>query len=445
MKQSFSLIVVVTCLLLVPSAGIAGVLLDIYSEAVESAPVKKAGDLRAQAAKQNVTTKKRSFLPRLLVDARELWVTQDTTLSGDGLGTRNNSSDYANTRANVELDQPIYDPTIKPKIEEAKAHERLINSQSQFVIEMRTRRLIEHFVGAAKLQRLIGATDRVIVKLENELRGVTKRKDAKVATVTEVQNIRLALASMKRDRSNYSLNRNYALVNMGAGGKLLAGQRLEWNQAKSPAKWAVDEGEAVEPAELKGLRAEVDEYAHQASAVKRRSWPVLSLVAHYGLDNGGNPQFGGLRSGDRDLNYFEGGIAVRWDIFDRGMNNSEAKEIELKRQAKEAELQERINERERLTANSKELLKYSKRSMNELAGLMEEYRVLRDSSARAYKAGQGSYMDSISAYIAHESALRDWTEAQYALLHRQISHHAEASGWNKSLVSKVDNMFTAVK
>jgi outer membrane protein TolC len=432
-------------LFLAPQASKAGVLLDIYAEAVEAAPVKKGGDLRSQAAKQNVITNQRSFLPRIAVDARELWVNQNLSLRDDGFGDRSNSSDYANTRANVELDQPLYDPTIKPKIEASKAHERLVNSQSQFIVELKTRRVVDQFLGAARLQKLIEATDRVIVRLENELKDVEKRKDTNVATISEVQNIRLALAAMKRDRSNYNLNRNYALVNMGPGGKSLANSQLQWDQSKSPAEWSLDEEGEKNSAELKGLQAEADEFTHQASAVKRRSWPVFSLVAHYGLDNGGNPEFGGIRNGNRDLNYFEGGIAVRWNIFDRGMNNSEAKEYELKQQAKQAELQEKVEERAQIAANSKELLKYSKRSVNELTRLVDEYKVLMDSSARAYKAGQGSYVDSITAYIAYESAMRDWIDAQYALLNHQIAHFAEASGWNKELVEKVDGMFTLVK
>ncbi len=420
-------------------------LLDIYTEAVETAPGKKSVDLRSQAAKQNIVTNKRGFLPRLAVGARELWVSQNLSLRDDGFGNRSNSSDYANTRANVELDQPLYDPTIKPKIEAAKAHERLVNSQSQYIMELKTRRVIDHFLDATRLQKLIDTTDRVIAHLESELRDVTKRKDSNVATISEVQNIRLALTSMKRDRSNYVLNRNYALVNMGPEGEVLVGSQLEWDPSKGPAGWSLDgEGEPGPP-ELRGLQAEADELGHQAAAVKRRSWPVFSLVAHYGLDNGGNPEFGGIRDGNRDLNYFEGGIAVRWNIFDRGMNNSEAKEFELKQAAKQAELQDRINERARMVTNSKELLEHSKRNVDELAHLVNEYRVLRDSSSRAYKAGQGSYVDSITAYIAYESAVREWTEAKYTLLQRQITYFAQTAGWDKALVEKVDGMFALVK
>lgn len=120
----------------------AGVLLDIYSEVVESAPIKQSGDLLSQAAKQNVTTKKRNYLPRLSFDARELWVDQDITVN-DSLGSRGARSDYENTRLNLELDQPLYDPTIKAKIEVARAKGRQVESQAQLIVEAKTRRLIE--------------------------------------------------------------------------------------------------------------------------------------------------------------------------------------------------------------------------------------------------------------------------------------------------------------
>ncbi len=422
----------------------AGVLLEIYSEVVESAPIKQSGDLLSQAAKQNIITKKRNYLPRLSFDAQELWVDQDITVN-DSLGSRGVRSDYENTRLNLALDQPLYDPTIKSKIEVAKAKGRQVESQAQLIIEAKTRRLIERFLEAAKLQRLILSTDRVINRLEKELQEVLKRKEANVATVSEVQNIRLALASMKRDRSNFSLNRNYALVSMGPSAKALRKKQLQWSESKGPSSWGKSADEENVAPEVKNLRAEVEEFHHQSREVKRRSWPVLKLVARYGIDKGGNPEFGGFRTGNRNLNYFEGGVALQWNIFERGMNNSEAKEIELQKEAKKAELQQMMEDRVQLAIYSKELLTHSRNSMNEFESLMKEYKVLKDASARAYEAGKESYMDSITAYMAYESALRDWTNAQHELLHRRITFYAQSTGWDKSLVQKVDEMFKVAK
>ncbi|MCF6313051.1 MAG: TolC family protein [Verrucomicrobiales bacterium] len=422
----------------------AGVLLDIYSEAVESAPIKESGDLRSQAAKQNIISKKRNYLPRLTFEGQQLWVDQDITIN-NAFGLRGARGNYENTRLNLELDQPLYDPTIKSKIEVARAKGRQVESQALLIVEVKTRRLIEQFLETAKLQRLILSTNRVVSRLEKELQEVTRRKEANVATVSEVQNIRLALASVKRDRSNFSLNRNYALVSMGPSAQELRKKQLQWRESKGPSSWGKSADKKGVAPEVKNLRAEVEEFHHQSRAVKRRSWPVLKLVARYGIDNGGNPEFGGLRTGDRDLNFFEGGLALRWNIFERGMNNSEAKEIELKKEAKKAELQQMMEDRDQLATYSKELLKHSRTSMNEFKSLMKEYKILKDASARAYEAGKGSYIDSVTAYMAYESALRDWTNAEHELLRRRITFYAQSTGWDKGLVQKVDAMFEVAK
>ena len=46
---------------------------------------------------------------------------------------------------------------------------------------------------------------------------------------------------------------------------------------------------------------------------------------------------------------------------------------------------------------------------------------------------------------AREAAQRDWILARHDLLTRQIALHANATGWNRDLIQKVDGIFLAGK
>lgn len=424
----------------------AGPLLDIYSGASASDTNSVVAELNLQAADQHVQTQKQRYLPKVSLIAREAWIYQD--IQDDGTTVfQNGNANYDTTRFNVELDQPIYDPTIKPQIDAAKARRRQALSRSHYTSEVRTRQVVEGFLRAVRFNGMVQSTDRVIARLEKESAAVTQSRDAKIATVTDVQNIRLALVSARRERNNHLQQLHRELAALGVSADVLKDGWIKLDPAAGPWVIAPAGKETAAPAatgdtpELAGLQAEIDEVGSQATVARRRSWPVLSLYSQYALDNAGGSVFGG----SRELQNYEVGLAVKWDIFDRGINRSEAKEFTLRKRAKETEMKMLQGDLQKAGVYSRQYLDQATASVGELAELVKQYEILKDASARSYEAGKESYVNSITAYLAYESAVREWAGAQHDQLLQQVVYEAQFDGWNAGLVNKVDALFVAAK
>lgn len=419
----------------------AGGLMDVYNSIMTTDPASQVVDFHNKAAEQNVITQKRGYLPKLEVTAREAWAYQNIRESGNPVFPAG-KGDFERRRAGVELDQPLFDPTVKPSIEASKARLRQVQSRGALNTEFQTREIVQEYLRLARYQELIGSVDRVIARLESESAAIAKSNDAKIATVGDVQGIKLSLAAMKRERSNFAQYQNRSLALLGVGPEVLRSASMSSDSLKDHSSPATPEAAAGEQkADLLVLRAEMDEYASQASVEKRRSLPTLSLYGQYGLYQDGGSIFGSAL--DQDL--YEVGVVLKWDIFDRGINNSKAKEYEYLKRAKEAELLVRQRDSERASKAARDILAQSKRSVAELADLVEQNKVLMVSAARAYDAGKETYINSINAYLASEAATREWINARHDLVMTQVAARAETGGWNKSLVEKVDTLFASSK
>lgn len=419
----------------------AGTLLDIYSKAITEDSAGSVAQYRIKAAEQNVITQKRHYLPRLSALDRELWIYQDIVESGNPV-FNTGSADYASNHFSLELDQPLYDSTIQPLVRASKARKQQVQARQEVAANQKTQEIIEAFLRVARFQDLIQSSDRAIARLEKEQDSITKSHDAKIATFTDVQTINLALASLKRERSNFNQQLYYALTRIGIGGEILESKRIRLasNADVASSLTAMDDDENHRP-EIEILRAEAAELGHQATAANRLSWPVLSLYSQYNIDKDGGSVFGG----SVDVRSYGIGVAVRWDIFNRGVNRSTAKELKYQKMAKEAELQNILRQRDRENAYGRVLLKQSKRNVDELADLVKQHKVLMDAAARAYKEAKDSYLNSITTYLAYEATVREWINARNDLLLGRVSFCAQSTGWNAGLVKKVDALFITSK
>lgn len=424
----------------------AGPLLDIYSGTTSNDASSVVAELNLQAADQHVQTQKQRYLPKLSLVAREAWIYQDikdegTTVFQDG------NANYDTTRFNVELDQPLYDPTIKPQIDAAHARRRQVMSRGKYASEARTRQVVEGFLRAVRFNGMVQATDRVIARLEKEAAAVSQSHDVKIATVTDVHNIRLALVSARRERNNYNQQLHRELAALHVSSDVLKDGWIKLDPSAGPwtlpatARPAEAAPMVAATPELERLQAEIDEVDHQATVARRRSWPVLSFYTQYALDNAGGSVFGG----SRELQNYEIGLAVKWDIFDRGINRSEAKEFTYRKRAKEAELKALDADRQTAEVHSRQYLDQATASVGELADLVKQYEALNKAAARSYEAGKESYINSVTSYLAYESAAREWIAAQHDQLLQQVVYEAQFIGWNAGLVEKVDALFVAKK
>ncbi|MDF3058828.1 MAG: hypothetical protein K0R17_3043, partial [Rariglobus sp.] len=140
------------------SAGTAGLqagpLLDIYSGTSANDSSSVVAELNLQAADQHVQTQKQRYMPKVSLIAREGWIYQDIKDEGTTV-FQNGNANYDSTRFNVELDQPLYDPTIKPQIDAAKARRRQALSRGHYTSEVRTRQVVEGFLRAVRFNGMV--------------------------------------------------------------------------------------------------------------------------------------------------------------------------------------------------------------------------------------------------------------------------------------------------
>ncbi|MCF3651503.1 TolC family protein [Synoicihabitans lomoniglobus] len=415
----------------------AGTLMDIYEAAIVADLNVEVAEYELRAAEQQIQTQRQQYFPRLFVIGRESFVEQDisatdTTIYREGI-TR-----FSNTLLNVEVSQPLYDPTIAPEVEAARARYRRQHNFNREMRELRTQRIVEGFLRTVRLYELSGSADRVIQRLQKELEGVSKSYDVKLATIADVQNVKLSLAGMKREKNNYVKQLHYELANLGVGGEVLKSSWVELSPEASLAEAvAAAAVETNSHPQQETLEAEIDELEHQITATQRRTWPVLSLFGRYELDNADGSVFGGAR----DITGYAAGVAVQWDIFNRGINRSEAKTFTYRKLAKERQLKVSQVQQEKSDRYRQELMNQSRRSVLELEDLVAQHAVLRDSSARAYEAGKQSYIESITAYLAYESTVREWENARYDRLLSEINFYGQSRGWNEAFVRQVDDLF----
>lgn len=422
------------CIATLPAS--AGLLNDLYLARPDLAPTAATEAAGYKAAEMDLEMQKRRYLPKVDARASELWVDQSITQSGNVVFP-SGSEQYTATRAGIEVDQPLYDPTIKPQIDAARARLRQVESLGRASVENQTRSLVEAFLRASRHHTLIQSTQRVIDRLETELSGVTRSQEARVATVADVQNIRLALSATKLERSKHKQSFMRAVAAMGAEEAASRGWAALQDDA-NPIDFAdAALGHSHPSPQVDLLYATAEEQRHKARASRFRSLPIVSLTGYYGIDNAEKSLFGG----PRDFSFFEGGVTVRWAIFDRGMNLSDARQLAYRQRAAEAEALAVSGELRRDRAEERRLLDESAVAVGELAEIVKQHAVLMDASARAYAAGQESYMNAIRAYLSHESAFRDLTNARHDLLERTVAHLGDAIGWNADLIKQIDARF----
>jgi outer membrane protein TolC len=419
----------------------AGGLMDVYNRVTSTDPEMKSVDFQRKAAAQGVTTQKLGYMPKLSVNAREGWTNQNIIESGNPVFP-SGRGDFGRTRAQVELDQPLFDPTVKPSVEAARAKLRQAESRGALNIELQTQDIIQEYLRLARYNELISSVNRVIARLESEAASTEKSNDAKIATLGDVQSIKLSLAAMKRERSNLSLQQNRSLALLGVGPDVLRTATMNSDSCDRFSFRSSSSSAGLENnSEIRILSAEMDEFESQARLERRRSLPSISLYGQYGLFKDGGSIFGGALYEHE----FETGIMLRWNVFDGGINRSKAKEYEYLKKAKEAELLAKRQENERLSRATKEILAQSRRSVAELKDIVEQSKVLTDSAARAYDAGKETYINSVNAYLSSEAAVREWINARHDLVMNQVLAKAQVGGWNKPLVEDVDRLFVSSK
>ncbi len=415
----------------------AGKLIELYEADTLDSPSIESAEFSLKAAEQRISTEKKNYLPRISANAKELWVDQDikqrnTSVFQDG------RDGYGNTRAKVELDQPLIDLTIKPKVEAAKS----LYESRQHLLEIRkseqTQRLLDTYIEASQYYGLLASHERVIKRLESELTKVSKSFEEKLATVEDLENVKAALSAMRQEKRIHEEKLKFKLLDLGVSPENIDQDWVTLAKDANLNNYAPAEASEGNSHLLQAVQAEVTAYTHQISALKRKELPRLSLYGLYQHDDADGSQFGG----ERRLTGYEVGVSLDWNIFDRGISRSEAKELYYLKRAKEADLRILAAEEKREEQIAELSTKLAQSNLDNLKELIKHQDAIREAAERAYESGGNrSYINMVNAFLIYESQVRQYIVGQHAALSQQINSLGNRYGWNHDLVTAVDQLF----
>lgn len=419
----------------------AGELWRLYQQSQVDSQAAKIAEYGEKAAAENVSGERRLYFPRVVMDASEGWLDQNVHTTA-GTVFRNGHDGFERNNVLVQLDQPLLDATVSPRVAAARARLRQTLSTNQLAAGTKTRDFVLGFVLAAKFHEMAAAADAAVGRLESELTKVSRSYDAKVASLADVQTLRVALAGLQRERSNLNQRWRVELARQGVDASALDGGWVTLDaSADSAALLAAGGGEAVADLEAEKLKAKAEELRQRALAEQRKSVPVLSFYGVFEHDKADSSIFGGPRRFENA----EAGLMVRWNLFDRGINYAAAREYSWQQRAKEAELADRQTELQRQQRVEQEVLKDAENNLRELADLRDQRQKLSDAMWRAFEGGTDTYLNAISTYLLFQASDREWLAARYDQLTEVIGVAANQRGWSDDLVRSVDALFHAAQ
>lgn len=425
-----------TAALALSGSASGGQLAGIYAEVLAQDPGVAAARFKELAARQRIATARRGTRPKVSLHVRELWV--DQTVEHDQIAVlREGNEGFANDRVNVNFDQPLFDATIRPRVRAAELAHTKQELMTRTASGRLVQRLIESYVDAAHQASHSRSLDRVVAHLEDELQAVEKRFKAKLATVVDVETVKLNLAAAQGERNVWLQNLDYQLLSLGVEPGTLVLKDLPAS-ADISSLGKFEETRAENP-EVAILAAEAEILEQERVGTLRLARPRLSLHGLYELDDADDSVFGGARQ----ISAVEVGVAVRWDLFDRGESRSKAKEYEYEILAKKAERDAAAERTRRIARQSEQSLARIGQRVEHAQRLMEHQATILASVRRGHDAGTQSYVHVIEAFLLHESRIRDWNTARFNQLGNLVRFRGEATGWSQDLIAQVDALFDA--
>ncbi|QQL44104.1 TolC family protein [Sulfuriroseicoccus oceanibius] len=425
--------------LMVASAALtqaeAGKLNNAYESFLAGNPDLVSQNYLVKAAGQEVVSEKRGYLPKMELELRQLAIGQDIDQDGEGV-FQEGSTNYNNTRAKLEIDQPLLDFTLKHKVDQAKAKQRYQSALLESKEEELTEQFVESFLEAVRLANLEASHQRVVRYLEAELGRVSEGLKERVATVEDVENIKSALVAMKQEQRLLGQQRQRLLMSLGLDQKATAGLTLGGSRELTMP--ATAKGEVNADPQLQALQAEIDALESQIKSVSRKDVPRLSL---YGLALHDDSD-GSLFGTGRTLNGYEAGVMLKWDCFDRGINRSEAKRLSYMKKAKEAVLAALVERNSRQSSFSEQSLQLARVNLRSLDELVAHQATIHKATETAYReGGEKDYIQMVNAFLIYESQVRQQINGRFNFLKTQADLYAAKGGWSRELVAQIDRVF----
>ena len=409
-------------------------LVTLYDRIVETSPAARGAQYHALAAEQAIQTAKREYRPRAALNVDELWVEQNVDQT-EIEALRSGSESFRNRRALFEIEQPLFDATIRPRMRAAEARHRHRRYVAGHTAEQVGRTTIESYLAAARLNSLLLSVDRVIARLESEEEVVQRMLDRQVATVEDAQIVKRSLVSMRRERDALTYHLRLSLSRIGLR-EVAAG----WGALNEDADLARLEA-AVPPVkddpEISELRMEITELDHRMTAARRSGLPRFSLVGRYEYDDADNSVFGGAR----EIYGYEVGVALKWDLYQGGAVRSAIKELAYEKLAREAELDALQQDHAHAIGSESMALEQAERNLLHSETLLGHQASIVEAAQRGYEAGTQTYISALESFMLYESLLRDREEDRFDRLTLHIRRYAATHGWTRDLAALVNAYF----
>ena len=435
--SSFIFVAVVAATISLPDKVYAGRLVEIYNQLQGSDEFTGAIEFRALHAERSIETRKRLYYPSVSLVAKELMVEQRISQDETGIFEEGRAG-YNRATVEVEVDQPLYDSTISPQIDEAEAKYENQQQLMAHVAEQKTRLVVESFINATKYYALNDSYERVITRLEEELVKAEQRFDVMVATFSDVENVKFSLATIRHEQSINNQRLKYELLHLDQGEQAMEQRWVALSEDFNVSDLAGSLTSKLQNHEVNALKAEVVEVEKRMAAVDKKDWPRLSLVGRYIYDDSAGSVFGGART----FSGYEFGVKIKWDLYDRGVNRSESQSLNYLKMAKEVEVRNKVKQLERDKAVTQMNLEQSKSDINNLKIIVDHQDTIRAAVERSFTTGgTESFINVINSFLLHEFSLRKWESARHDGLFITVDHLGREYGWDDTFVQVVDKLF----
>lgn len=351
---------------------------ETYNIYAGKSAASEAAQHLALAADEEVNIARKGYLPRMSMQVMQLAVGQDIEQQGAGVFA-DGYDDYDNTRYQFELDQPIIDLTLRHKVEAAEASKQVVEATARKQEADQVEYFVNTILNAARFQNLQRSMDRVIERLEKESIAVNRNYNEQLATVEDLENVRAAFSAMQQEKRAFEQQVRLSLFELGLDPAIAENLMLQSNTDINIESFA----EAIPVPEVGALQAEIDAYTSRIKAARLKDAPRLSLYGLYEFDDAGGSQFGS----ERQLNGYEVGLAVRWDVFDRGINRAEARRLEHLKRAREAEIRAIPSIQQRQVDYAEQRVDVTLKILDTLEDQIVSQSSILDATERAYKEG----------------------------------------------------------
>ncbi len=417
----------------------SGELYDMLANNKDRDSLITAAKYRLQAAQQRVITEKRAYRPLVSMEAEELYVSEDVDSSNPIF--RDGNAKYGNTRIRLNIEQPIYDASIRLNVESEQKRSDKQSALVKIIETETTRSFLQSYFSVALYDVINQSYLRVIQQLERELGKANVRLDRKLATVDEIENLKLQLVSSQRDAR---LNRVLLQRNLGKLGKTPTknGIHILSKTADLSIFSALkDTDETAVSPKISALENEISSLELQAEGKRKERLPKVNLLGLYEYDDANESIFGG----DRRLESYAVGVGLRWKLYQRGTIESKTQELLYQQLAKEAELEAVKGQMDKGVDESKWTLDASLQQALDAEKLVNHQATIKQALDKGYQAGTASFASSLDAMLYYEATVREWEKARYEVLFKYIDFKARLLEFSDSDIRTLDALFVAAK